>query len=229
MPELLLAEDNLSLILTLRDRLQNSGYHVTVERDGDNALDTAVSKAFDCIILDIGLPTRDGFEICAELRKRNVQTPILMLTARNHVMDRVQGLKLGADDYLTKPFEMVELLARIEALLRRMPMRPATNLDVYALGEVDVDFRRLEVRRKGVRVDLSDLELRVLRYLIENRGSVVTRDELLAKVWKHDELPLTRTVDVRIAALRQKLEADPARPALIVTVHGVGYKLVAGQ
>jgi two-component system alkaline phosphatase synthesis response regulator PhoP len=225
-PEILLAEDNLSLIMMLRDRLQNSGYHVTVERDGQRALQLAIEKPFDCIILDIGLPARSGFDICAELRKRNVQTPILMLTARNHVMDRVQGLKLGADDYLTKPFEMVELLARIEALLRRMPPKAVTP-DVYMIGDVDADFRRMEVRRNGARVDLSDLELRVLRYLIENRGSVVTRDELLAKVWKHDDLPLTRTVDVRIAALRQKLESDPARPSLIVTVHGVGYKLVA--
>lgn len=215
------------MILMLRDRLRNAGYHVTVERDGNTALEVAITQPFDCIILDIGLPEKSGFEICAELRKRNVMTPVLMLTARNHVVDRVHGLKLGADDYLTKPFEMAELLARIEALLRRVPPRAVVpTADVFTFGEIGVDFRKMEIRRDGAPVELSDLELKVLRYLIENRGSVVTRDELLARVWNHNDLPLTRTVDVRIAALRQKLEADPSRPQLIVTVHGVGYKFV---
>ncbi|HVG43270.1 MAG TPA: response regulator transcription factor [Longimicrobium sp.] len=227
MPELLLVEDNASLILTLRDRLTNAGYFVAVQRDGVSAIEAATSHAFDCILLDIGLPEKNGLEVCRELRRRNVLTPILMLSARDHVMDRVQGLKLGADDYLTKPFEMVELLARVEALLRRRPAPAAAAMvDVYTLGDVTFDARAGEVRRGGEPVELSDLELRLLRYLVERRGTAVTRDELLAKVWQHDELPLTRTVDVRIASLRQKLERDPAHPALIVTVHGVGYKLV---
>ncbi|HEX6084218.1 MAG TPA: response regulator transcription factor [Thermoanaerobaculia bacterium] len=227
MPELLLVEDNAALILTLRDRLTNAGYLVAVQRDGVSAIEAATSHGFDCIILDIGLPEKNGLEVCRELRRRNVMTPILMLSARDHVMDRVQGLKIGADDYLTKPFEMVELLARIEALLRRRPAPAAApTVDVYTLGDITFDARAGEVRRAGAPVDLSDLELRLLRYLVEHRGTAVTRDELLAKVWQHDELPLTRTVDVRIASLRQKLEHDPARPSLIVTVHGVGYKIV---
>lgn len=228
MPELLLAEDNPSLVFTLRDRLSNAGFRVTVRNDGESALELASAQPFDCMILDVGLPKRSGFDVCRELRRRNVQTPILMLTARGDVMDRVQGLKLGADDYLTKPFAMVELLARVEALLRRVPVReePAPA-DACTFGDIEVDFQSMEVRRGGALVDLSDLELRLLRYLIEKRGSVATRDELLSKVWKHDDPPPTRTVDVRVASLRQKLEDDPSRPSRIVTVHGVGYKFVA--
>jgi two-component system alkaline phosphatase synthesis response regulator PhoP len=228
MPEILLVEDNASLILTLRDRLTNAGHRVAVQRDGVSAIDAATSHSFDCILLDIGLPQKDGLQVCRELRRRNVLTPILILSARDHVLDRVEGLKLGADDYLTKPFEMVELLARIEALLRRRPAAAApTTVDLHTLGDITFDARAGEVRRGGEPIELSDLELRLLRYLVERRGTAVTRDELLAKVWQHDELPLTRTVDVRIASLRQKLEHDPARPSLIVTVHGVGYKIVS--
>ena len=220
MPELLLVEDNPSLVLTLRDRLRNVGHRVTIEQDGEAGLETATRQRFDCILLDVGLPKLSGFEVCRELRRRNVQTPILMLTARADVLDRVQGLKLGADDYLPKPFEMLELLARIEALLRRTPPVSAAP-DAYDFGDLHLDFRSGKVSRNGVNVELSDLELNVLRYLVEHRGSIVTREELLAAVWKHDEPPLTRTVDVRIAALRQKLGA-----ALIATVHGSGYKFV---
>ena len=224
MPELLLAEDNPSLVLTLRDRLSNAGFRVTVSNDGESALELASGQPFDCMILDVGLPKRSGFDVCRELRRRDVRTPILMLTARGDVMDRVQGLKLGADDYLTKPFAMVELLARVEALLRRVPVREEALPCTF--GDIEVDFQTMEVRRGGALVDLSDLELRLLRYLIEKRGSVATRDELLSKVWQHDDPPPTRTVDVRVASLRQKLEDDPSRPARIVTVHGVGYKFV---
>ncbi len=220
MPELLLVEDNPSLVLTLRDRLRNAGHRVTIEQDGEAGLETATQQRFDCILLDVGLPKMSGFDVCRELRRRNVQTPILMLTARADVLDRVQGLKLGADDYLPKPFEFLELLARIEALLRRTPPVAAAP-DAYDFGALHFDFRSGKVSRDGVSVELSDLELNVLRYLVEHRGSIVTREELLAAVWKHDEPPLTRTVDVRIAALRHKLGA-----ALIATVHGAGYKFV---
>ena len=221
MPELLLVEDNASLVLTLRDRLRNAGHRVSVERDGEMGLETATQQRFDCILLDVGLPKMSGFDVVRELRRRNVQTPVLMLTARGDVLDRVQGLKLGADDYLPKPFEMVELLARIEALLRRTPPAASTP-DVYDFGALHFDFRAGTVTRNGAPVELSDLEMNVLRYLVEHRGSIVTREELLANVWKHDEPPLTRTVDVRIAALRAKLDD----PSLIVTVHGAGYKFV---
>jgi two-component system alkaline phosphatase synthesis response regulator PhoP len=225
MADILLVEDNVRLVLLLRDRLRYAGHHVTTAADGATGLDLAVSRVFDCILLDVAMPKLTGLEVCDELRRRNVDTPILMLTARGAVEDRVDGLNRGADDYLTKPFEMSELLARLEALLRRSRRR--SQVDVHHFGDIEVDLGRMQVRRQGALVELSDLELSVLRYLIEHRQGVVTREELLANVWKYDEPPLTRTVDVRVASLRQKLETDPARPRLIATVHGVGYRFVA--
>jgi len=228
MPErrVLLCEDEESLILTLRDRLQSEGYDTSVASDGETALETATRKSFDCILLDIALPKKNGFDVCRDLRQRGVQTPILMLTARGQVIDRVLGLKLGADDYLTKPFEMAELLARIEALLRRARTLVASSADVYAFGNIEVDFRRAEVRKDGAEIELSGLEMKLLRYFVEHRGAVLTRDELLEKVWGYDATPVTRTVDVHIASLRQKLETNPARPEFFLTVHGMGYKFV---
>ncbi|HEX7150778.1 MAG TPA: response regulator transcription factor [Thermoanaerobaculia bacterium] len=228
MPEhrVLLVEDEEALILTLQDRLVSEGYDVTVATDGETALDLGTHKPFDAIVLDVALPKKNGFDVCRDLRARGVQTPILMLTARGQLIDRVLGLKLGADDYLTKPFEMMELLARIEALLRRARTLTASSADAYSFGNVEADFRRAEVRRDGVALELSVLELKLLRYLVEHRGSVLTRDELLEKVWGYDAMPVTRTVDVHIASLRQKLEPNPARPEFIITVHGMGYKFV---
>jgi two-component system alkaline phosphatase synthesis response regulator PhoP len=223
---ILLVEDEESLILTLQDRLTSEGYRVTVATDGETALDTATRTAFDCLVLDVSLPKKNGFDVCRDLRQRGVQTPILMLTARGQVFDRVLGLKLGADDYVTKPFEMAELLARVEALLRRARTLAASSADAYSFGSVVADFRRAEVRRDGTLVELSGLELKLLRYLVEHRASVLSRDELLEKVWAYDATPVTRTVDVHIASLRQKLETNPARPEFILTVHGLGYKFV---
>jgi two-component system, OmpR family, alkaline phosphatase synthesis response regulator PhoP len=225
MPELqrrvLLVEDEEGLILTLQDRFESEGYAVTVARDGETALESGTRDAFDCIVLDVSLPRKNGFDVCRDLRSRGIQTPILMLTARGQVIDRVLGLKLGADDYLTKPFEMMELLARVEALLRRARTLSANSADAFSFGNVEVDFRRAEVRRDRQPVDVSALELKLLRYLIEHRGSVLSRDELLEKVWGYDATPVTRTVDVHIASLRQKLG-----PEFILTVHGLGYKFV---
>jgi two-component system alkaline phosphatase synthesis response regulator PhoP len=223
---ILLCEDEESLILTLRDRLQSEGYDTSVATDGEAALEAASKKSFDCILLDIALPKKNGFDVCRDLRQRGVQTPVLMLTARGQVIDRVLGLKLGADDYVTKPFEMAELLARIEALLRRSRTLASSSSDAYAFGNVEVDFRRAEAKRDGTAVELSGLEFKLLRYLVEHRGSVLTRDELLEKVWGYDATPVTRTVDVHIASLRQKLEANPARPEFILTLHGLGYKFI---
>jgi len=221
---ILLVEDEEGLILTLQDRLASEGYEVTLATDGEAALAQGERNAFDAIVLDVSLPKKNGFDVCRDLRARGVQTPILMLTARGQLIDRVLGLKLGADDYLTKPFEMMELLARIEALLRRARTLTASSGDAYAFGDVHADFRRAEVRRGGAAIELSTLELKLLRYLVEHRGSVLSRDELLEKVWGYDATPVTRTVDVHIASLRQKLEANPARPEFIITVHGMGYK-----
>jgi two-component system alkaline phosphatase synthesis response regulator PhoP len=218
---ILLVEDEEGLILTLQDRLESERYDVTVARDGETALEISARKTFDCIVLDITLPRMNGFDVCRDLRARGVQTPILMLTARGQVIDRVLGLKLGADDYLTKPFEMMELLARIEALLRRSRTLTSNRSEAFAFGDVEVDFRRAEAKRGDETIDLSALELKLLRYLVEHRGSVLTRDELLEKVWGYDAMPVTRTVDVHIGSLRQKIGSES-----ILTVHGIGYKFV---
>ena len=220
---ILLVEDEPSLVLTVSDRLLSEGYRVETAGDGNTALSRALAEPFDLIVLDIMLPGRDGLEVCRELRARGTQTPVLMLTARSQVVDRVVGLKLGADDYLTKPFEMAELLARIEALLRRS-RAPVTPAGTYSFGDVLVDFRRAEVFRGGAPVPVSALEFKLLAYFIENRGALLTRDEMLDKVWGYDAMPVTRTVDVHVGSLRQKLERNPSRPEFILTVHRRGYR-----
>jgi len=221
---LLLVEDEPSLVLTLTDRLVAEGYDVEPAGDGPTALALAAAQPYDLILLDVMLPGASGFDVCRDLRQRGIHVPILMLTARTQVVDRVVGLKLGADDYLTKPFDMMELLARVEALLRRARTPLADALGSYAFGDVVVDFRRAEVARDGRPLPLSALELKLLRYLIENRGKVVSRDELLDRVWGYDATAQTRTVDVHVASLRQKVEPVPSRPQFVLTVHGLGYK-----
>jgi two-component system alkaline phosphatase synthesis response regulator PhoP len=223
---ILLVEDEPSLVLTLTDRLVSEGYKVETASDGEEALARAESDAFDLIVLDVMLPRKNGFDVCRDLRQRGLDVPVLMLTARSQVVDRVVGLKLGADDYLTKPFEMIELLARIEALLRRGRTPLASSAETYAFGNVQVDFRRAEVRRDGQLLSLSALELRLLRHFIENRGLVLSREELLDRVWGYDASAVTRTVDVHVASLRQKIEPNPSRPQHVVTVHRLGYKFI---
>jgi two-component system, OmpR family, alkaline phosphatase synthesis response regulator PhoP len=222
----LLVEDEPGLVLTLTDRLSAEGYRVEAVTNGNAALERGTSEAFDVILLDVMLPGRDGFDVCRTLRQRGVSAPILMLTARGQVVDRVVGLRLGADDYLTKPFEMLELLARIEALLRRAPQSAPASLELFQFGSVHVDFRRAEVTRDGAPVELSAREFKLLRYFIEHRGATISRDELLNEVWGYNAMPSTRTVDVHIAWLRQKLEDHPKRPRFIHTVHGLGYKFI---
>jgi two-component system alkaline phosphatase synthesis response regulator PhoP len=222
----LLVEDESGLRLTLSDRLASEGYAVETAVDGRSGLEQAASGTFDIIVLDVMLPRMSGFDVCREVRRLGIATPILMLTARGQVVDKVVGLKLGADDYLTKPFEMVELTARLEALLRRRPAGPDPSGDGYRFGDVAVDFRRAEVTSSGRLVDLSAREFKLLRYFIEHRGATLSRDELLADVWGYDETPLTRTVDVHVAGLRQKLEPNPKSPTFIVTIHGLGYKFL---
>jgi two-component system alkaline phosphatase synthesis response regulator PhoP len=220
---ILVVEDEPALVLTLSDRLRSEGHEVAVATDGDTAFETARAGSFDLIVLDLALPRRGGLDVCRDLRREGIDTPILMLTARAELTDKVIGLKLGADDYLTKPFEMIELIARVEALLRRSG-RALAGTGAYAFGEVRVDFRKAEVWRDGEPVALSALEYKLLAYLIERRGAVLSRDELLDRVWGYDATPTTRTVDVHIAALRQKLEPNPAKPRFILTLHGMGYR-----
>jgi two-component system alkaline phosphatase synthesis response regulator PhoP len=221
---LLLVEDEPGLQLALSDRLASEGYQVETAGDGNTAIARATGEPFDIIILDVMLPGRDGFDVARTLRQQGIRTPILMLTARGEVVDRVVGLKLGADDYLTKPFEMMELLARLEALLRRAPASAGVSLERYQFGDVLVDVRKAEVTKNGTAVDLSAKEFHLLRYFIEHRGATISRDELLHQVWGYQSTPSTRTVDVHVAWLRQKLEPNPRLPQFILTVHGLGYK-----
>jgi two-component system alkaline phosphatase synthesis response regulator PhoP len=222
----LVVEDEPGLRLTLSDRLSSEGFAVETASDGAIGLEHAAGGCFDVIVLDVMLPRMNGFDVCRELRRRGVATPILMLTARGQVVDKVVGLKLGADDYLTKPFEAIELVARLEALLRRRPPAPHAGTLAYRFGDVAVDFRRMEVTRGGTPVELSAREFKLLRYFIEHRGATLSRDALLAEVWGYDDMPLTRTVDVHVAGLRQKIEVNPRTPEYIVTVPGLGYKFL---
>ena len=223
--KVLLVEDEQGLILTLTDRLRSEGFEVESAADGKLGFEKALTARHDLIILDVMLPTKKGFDVCRDLRQQGIGTPILMLTARGETIDKVLGLKLGADDYLTKPFEVIELLARVEALLRRSPVNPRGHAsDAYLFGDVTVDFKRAEVKRSNKPLDLSAMEFKLLHYLIEHRGIVHSRDELLDAVWGYDAMPSTRTVDVHVAWLRQKLERNPRHPQFIQTVHGLGYK-----
>jgi two-component system, OmpR family, alkaline phosphatase synthesis response regulator PhoP len=218
---ILLVEDEPGLVLTLRDRLTKEGYLVESTPDGESGLERAAKEAFDLVLLDVMLPRLNGFDVLRELRKRGVETPVIMLTAKGQITDKVAGLKLGAD--VTKPFEMVELLARVEAKLRRAPVR-AHPADGYQFGDVRVDFRRAEVTKAGQPLELSAREFQLLKHFIEHRGAPLTREELLNEVWGYNAMPSTRTVDVHVAWLRQKVEPNPRHPQHILTVHGVGYR-----
>ena len=224
-PRILLVEDDPGLRLTLTHRLDSEGYRVETAADGEAGLARAAGDVFDLVILDVMLPRRNGFDVCRDLRRRGVATPVLMLTARGQVADRVVGLKLGADDYLTKPFEMAELMARVEARLRAHPTGEAGH-PLYRFAAIEVDLRRAEVNRDGAPVALSAKEFHLLRYFIAHRGATLSRHELLDAVWGYDAMPSTRTVDVHVAWLRRKLEPNPRHPQFILTVHGLGYKFV---
>lgn len=224
--KILLVEDEEGLILTLTDRLRSEGFDVKSAADGETGLNSALSETFDLIILDVMLPRKNGYDVCRDLRQKSVSAPILMLTAKGETIDKVLGLKLGADDYLTKPFEIIELLARIEALLRRSPNTNQNSTENFRFGDVAVDFKRAEVTKNNQPLELSAIEFKLLQFLVENRGAVHSRDKLLDEVWGYDAMPSTRTVDVHVAWLRQKLETNPKHPQFIQTVHGLGYKFV---
>jgi two-component system alkaline phosphatase synthesis response regulator PhoP len=220
---ILLIEDEGGLVLTLTDRLIREGYAVESAADGESGLERAAGEAFDLLLLDLMLPRMSGFDVCRELRRRGIETPVIMLTARGQVADKVVGLKIGADDYVTKPFDMTELLARIEANLRRVPAAPHPS-DGYRFGDVCVDFRTAEATRDGQPIDLSAMEFQLLRYFVEHRGATLSREALLNEVWGYNAMPSTRTVDVHVAWLRQKIEPNPRHPQFILTIHGIGYK-----
>jgi len=224
MPKVLIVEDDDSMSTALRDGFQYEGFTAVVARDGAAGLKMAGDEEPDVIILDVMLPKMSGLDVCRQLRKEGNPVPIIMLTARGQEIDKVLGLKLGADDYVTKPFGFLELMARVEAVLRRGPAR-AGGVDSYRFGDVEVDFRKGEARRHGKLLDLTARELRLLEYFVEHRGEVVTREALLDAVWGYDSAPLTRTVDMHVAKLRKKIE-DPRspEPKFLITVHRMGYK-----
>jgi len=225
---ILIVEDEEALRMTLTDRLRSEGYQVECAADGNDGLERSTSGAYDLILLDVMLPRKNGFDICREIRQEGLLTPIMMLTARGQTVDKVVGLKLGADDYVTKPFEMAELLARIEALLRRSSVsRPSDKSGIHHIGPLVIDTRGTTVLRNGERVMVSAREFQLLRYFIENRGVTLPRNQILRDVWGYNEETFTRTVDVHVASIRQKIEADPKRPEYIVTVPGLGYKFSA--
>lgn len=222
---ILLVEDEEALRMTLSDRLHAEHYHVECAADGQDGLHLATHGAYDAIILDIMLPKKNGLDVCRDIRAAGLITPILMLTARGQTVDKVVGLKMGADDYLTKPFEMAELLARIEALLRRGAVsRPQHSAAIHQIGSLVVDMRGTTVTNGGKPVGLSAREFQLLRYFLDNRGTTLSRTQILKEVWGYSSETFTRTVDVHVATLRQKIEKDPHQPELILTVVGLGYK-----
>jgi len=222
--KILLIDDEQALQWSLGTRLRGEGYVVDTARDGMEGFEKATTVPFDLIILDVLLPDRSGFDICRDIRQAGLATPILFLTARSQTTDKVIGLKLGADDYVTKPFKAAELLARIEVLLRRVRIRPGHG--VAQFGSIQVDVRRAEVTRDGKAVYLTAREFQLLRYFIERAGISIPRSELLRSIWGYSEDTLARTVDMHVDSLRDKLEQDPKKPELIVPVAGVGYKFV---
>lgn len=226
MKRILVIEDEPQMLLGLRDNLELEGYEVQTAADGDEGLQKAASFQPDLVILDVMLPRKNGFDVCRELRARSNATPVVMLTARNQETDKVLGLELGADDYVTKPFSITELLARVRAVLRRSGSRPAAATDMYRIGDLEIDFRIHQARRGKQRVEFTAREFELLRYFVTHIGQVVTREQILNEVWGYEEFPTTRTIDNFVAKLRQKIEKSPHAPEHILTIHGSGYKFV---
>ena len=224
---ILVIEDEPGLAETVSDLLQGEGHFVDTARDGEAGLARAMAGRFDLIMLDVMLPKMMGFDVCRELRQNGVDSAILMLTARTQVTDRVVGLKLGADDYVTKPFDPAELLARVEALLRRVRKNTHIPVRSFRFGDVEIDFERAEARKAGHPLAMAAKELQLLRYLVDHRERVVPRDEIMQKVWEYNSEVSSRTIDVHIAWLRQKLEDNPQQPRHIQTIRGKGYRFTA--
>ncbi len=226
MTRVLVVEDDEAMAVALRDGFTYEGHEVTVARDGEEGLRMARESDPDLMILDVMLPKMTGLEICKLLRGEGSQLPIIMLTARGQEIDKVLGLKLGADDYVTKPFSFMELMARAEAVLRRSRPDKGPQRPVHEFGDIVVDLDRHEASRDGTAMELTPREFRLLGYFLEHQGEVVSREQLLDAVWGYDTIPFTRTVDTHIAKLRKKIETDPSDPQHIITVHRLGYKFV---
>jgi two-component system alkaline phosphatase synthesis response regulator PhoP len=224
-PRILIVDDEPEIVRGLEDNLRFEGYDTSAAFDGEEALRRATTEAPDLVLLDVMMPRLSGWDVCRELRRRGIDVPIIMLTARGEEADRVGGLELGADDYVAKPFSLRELLARVRAVLRRPG--PRQTFETFAFGDVRIHRRSRRVVKAGAEVRLTRKEFDLLVYLVLHRGEIVTRDRLLDEVWGYERFPTTRTVDTHVLRLRRKLEPDPDRPVWIETVHGQGYKLVA--
>lgn len=224
--KILIIEDEIDLIKGLKINLSDEGFDVDWAVNGVEGLRKALEEAPDLIILDIMLPEMDGLEVCRRLRQKNSTIPVIMLTAKGGEIDKVVGLEIGADDYMTKPFSIRELLARIKARLRNTERVDHAVPNLYSFGDIEIDFAQFKARRKGKELDLTSLELEILKYFIAHRGEIVSRNDLLDKIWGYESFPTTRTIDNHILKIRKKLEEDPSRPQYILSVYGGGYRFL---
>jgi DNA-binding response OmpR family regulator len=225
MAKILIVEDEPNMVAGLRDNFEFEGHQVITAGDGVAGLERAIAESPDLVILDVMMPRMSGLDVCKQLKSKRPSIPIIMLTARGQEVDKVVGLELGADDYVTKPFSIRELLARVKAVLRRSRTAPKTD-EKYSFGEVEVNLRSCQVSRRGRALEFSSKEFELLKYFLIHPGETLSRDRLLEDVWGYDRFPTTRTVDAHIVRLRQKVEPKPEEPRFILTVHGTGYKFV---
>jgi len=225
MKKILIIEDDPATLTGLEETLRAEHFEVTGAQNGEMGYGKAVKDKFDLIILDLILPDLNGIDICKNIRSKGIGTPILMLTSRKEEMDKVLGLELGADDYVTKPFSVKELVARVKALLRRQS-ELIKDIEEYSFGDIYVNFKSHEVRRKDKDIQISTMELKILKYLVTREGEVIERNKLLDEVWGYENFPSTRTVDNFILSLRKKIEDDPSKPTHLLTIFGAGYKFV---
>jgi len=224
--KILIIEDDPGILLSLKDEFESESYTVSTAEDGEKGLEIAKQQRSDLIILDIMLPVLDGYEVCKRLRMEGDTTPIIMLTVKDKEIDRVLGLELGADDYVTKPFSLRELMARVKAVLRRTEER-AKDLATYSFAQIELDFKKYEAKKKGKSLDLTPLEFQMLRLFIQRKGEAISRDDFLDKIWGEDNTYVSfRTVDSHIANIRKKMEDDPSNPKHIISIRGVGYKFI---
>jgi DNA-binding response OmpR family regulator len=226
MKKILIIEDELDLIKGLKINLSDEGFDVDWAVNGVEGLRKALEEPPDLIILDIMLPGMNGLEVCRELRHKNITIPIIMLTAKGEEIDKVVGLEIGADDYMTKPFSIRELIARIKARFRHVGREEKAIPKVYTFGDIEIDFARFKVRRRGKEMDFTSLEMEILKYFIAHRGEVVARNDLLDKVWGYESFPTTRTIDNHILKLRKKIEVEPSHPRYLLSVYGGGYRFI---
>ena len=232
MYKILIVEDEPDMRLGLKDNLEFDGYEVDSAENGKDGYEKIIKNNYDLVLMDVMMPEMSGFEVCKQIRKEGINVPVILLTAKGEEIDKVRGLEIGADDYITKPFSLRELLARVKAVLRRAPehnTQVEKKNSKIQIGLLTVDFSTFIAASKNKPVQMSHKEFELLHYLWDNRNTVVTRDDLLNKIWGYEESPTTRTVDNFIVRLRQKIEKDPERPHFIITVHGIGYKLINSQ